>query len=251
MTKQYASTIQYLNVASDLSSTQSLLKELTKDKVDSKFLVITSSIERADELCKFLDNPNCWIIHSDSATYVVPCIMETIEEINEKGSGIIVTTVEDFSELPDYFEDQASWILLADNALEEFDNFDRSYFSNQAVLTDYIEVDQQTHWNEYQLKLKDSIISNDENFDLLRQQFRNYNLFTDKVNWDNIAGKYSWDWDDEVQVVSILKLEFLAGFHQVIVLEEDFTESLFYNYCQKYHGVQFEGYVGIRVIGCL
>jgi hypothetical protein len=194
MTKPHASTIQYLNVASDLLSTQSLIRELTKDKVNSKFFVITSSIERANKLCKLLDHPNV----------------------------LIITTAEDFSELPVCYE-QESWILITDNALEKVDSFDRSSFCNQTVLTDYLEVEQQTHWNQYQLKLKekDSIISNDENFDLLIQQFQNYNLFTDKVNWDIIAGKYSWDWDDEVQVVSILKLELLAGFHQVIVLEED------------------------------
>jgi hypothetical protein len=249
MTKQYASTIQYLNVASHLSRTQSLLTELIKDKVHSKFLVITSSIERADELCKFLDNTNCWIIHQESATYVAPCIMETIEEINENGNGVIVTTVEDFSYLP-VFEDQQSWILITDQALEQVDSFDRSSFCNQAVLTDYLEVEQQTHWNQYQLKLKEKdsmryIDTAHGNFDLLVQQFRNYNCFTIKRSWDNIAGKYFWDWDDEVQVVSILKLEFLAGFHQVILLEEDFTESLFYNYYSKYSGVAFEGHEGI------
>jgi hypothetical protein len=207
-------------------------------------LVITSSIDRANKLFHELKNPNCWIIHSESATYVVPCILETIAEINENGSGMIITTADDFSELP-VFEDQESWILITDQALEEFDNFDRSSFCNQAVLTDYLEVDQQTHWNEYQLKLKDSIISNDEDVDLLIQQFQNYNLFTNKVNWDNIAGKYSWDWDDSVQVVSILKVELLAEFNQVIVLEENFTESLFYNYYSKYHGVAFEGHEGV------
>ena len=102
----------------------------------------------------------------------VPCILETIAELNEKGSGIIVTTAEDFSEIP-FFEDQESWILITDQALEKVDSFNRSSFCNQAVLTDYIEVEQQTHWNQYQLKLKDkdSIRSNDENVDLLRHQF--------------------------------------------------------------------------------
>jgi hypothetical protein len=126
-------------------------------------MVITSSIERADKLCHLLDNPNCWIIHQESATFVVPCIMETIEEINEKGSGIIVTTVDDFSEIPFCYE-QESWVLITDQALEKIDNFDPSSFCNQAVLTDYLEVDQQTHWNEYQLKLKEiPLDTSDEN----------------------------------------------------------------------------------------
>ena len=134
ITFQKKPTIQYLNVASGLLSTQSLIKELTKDNVNSKFLVITPSIERANKLCHELDNPNCWIIHAESATYVVPCILETIAELNEKGSGIIVTTAEDFSEIP-FFEDQESWILITDQALEKVDSFNRSSFCNQAVLT--------------------------------------------------------------------------------------------------------------------
>ena len=163
ITFQKKPTIQYLNVASDLPSTQSLIREITKYRVNSKFMVLTSSIERADELCKLLDNTNCWIIHSESATFVVPCLLETIAELNEKGNGMIITTAEDFSELP-VFEDQESWILITDQALEKVDNFDRSSFCNQAVLTDYLEVDQQTHWNEYQLKLKEiPLDTSDEN----------------------------------------------------------------------------------------
>ena len=38
---------------------------------------------------------------------------------------MIITTAEDFSELP-VFEDQESWILITDQALEKVDNFDRS-----------------------------------------------------------------------------------------------------------------------------
>ena len=156
---QETPVIQYLNVASDLSSTKKLIRELTKHKSNSKYIVLTSSIERANTICDEVDNPNSWIIHSESATFVVSCLLETIEEVNENGNGMIITTVEDFSELP-FFEDQESWLLITDQALEKFDHFNRSSFCNQAVLTDYLEVKQETHWNEYQLKLieKDLIV---------------------------------------------------------------------------------------------
>ena len=77
------------------------------------------------------------------------------------------------------------------------------------------------------------------------QEFQSYNFFTSKKNWDTISGKYNWYSDDAVQLVTTIKLELLTGFHQVIDLEEDFPESLFYNYYSNYHGVQFDRYEGI------
>jgi hypothetical protein len=72
------------------------------------------------------------------------------------------------------------------------------------------------------------------------QEFQSYNFFTSKKNWDTISGEYNWDSNDAAQIVTIIKLELLTGFQEVIALEEDFPESLFYNYYSNYRDVRLK-----------
>ncbi len=82
------------------------------------------------------------------------------------------------------------------------------------------------------------------------QEFQSYNFFTSQKKWYKISGEYNWDSDDAAQIVTIIKLELLTGFKEVIALEEDFPESLFYKDYSNYHDDRFKAMrVLVIVIG--